>query len=176
MPPTPHPLNRHSTTPHHSQPHPPPQLEVSFASLAELEQFWSAIPAAAHREWGQRMQQHIVHGSPTWHVYRALPAFPAADDGLEASRPSPGAATSAPLAASFQALGGSGLLAAASEEEVGRYGAAAAEGSAAPPATQRQTASGLSVVSGEAEAQTMLDWKGDVMTINPGDKLPFRLL
>ena len=32
------------------------QLEVDFASVAEVEQFWAAIPAQLHRAWSQRMQ------------------------------------------------------------------------------------------------------------------------
>jgi hypothetical protein len=69
--------------------------------------------------------------------------------------------------------GGSGLLQVPSEEDVGRYAEPAAE---PLPATRQQTASGLSVVSGEEEAQVVLDWKGDPMRISPGDKLPFKFL
>ena len=32
------------------------QLEVEFESLAELEQFWAAIPPELHRAWSQRAQ------------------------------------------------------------------------------------------------------------------------
>ncbi len=34
------------------------QLEVEFESLAELEQFWAAVPPDAHRAWSQRAQVH----------------------------------------------------------------------------------------------------------------------
>jgi len=34
------------------------QLEVEFDSLAELEQFWAAVPPDAHRAWSQRAQVH----------------------------------------------------------------------------------------------------------------------
>ena len=34
----------------------PAQLEVEFESLAELEQFWAAIPPELHRAWSQRAQ------------------------------------------------------------------------------------------------------------------------
>lgn len=52
----------------------------------------------------------------------------------------------------------------------------AAGAAPALPSTAQQTASGLSVVSGEEEAQEVLDWKGEPMKINPGDKLPFKFL
>lgn len=32
------------------------QLEVEFEGLAELEQFWAAIPPEQHRAWSQRAQ------------------------------------------------------------------------------------------------------------------------
>ena len=62
-----------------------------------------------------------------------------------------------------------------SMEEVGKY-ATEADFPAALPATQQQTASGLSVVSSEEEAEAVLDWKGDPMSVNPGDKMPFKFL
>jgi hypothetical protein len=135
---------------------------VSFDSLAALEQFWSSIPAQEHVAWGKRMQQHIVHGSPQWHVYRCLPAFPAAD---------PGAAAAA--AAGTVGSSSSSLLQMPSEAELLKYADRAGLPPAAP-STQQQTASGLSVVSGHDETQEVLDWKGDPMKINPGDKLPFK--
>lgn len=33
--------------------------------------------------------------------------------------------------------------------------------------------SGLAEVHGEEDARFILDWKGDKMKLNPGDKLPF---
>ncbi|KAI3430519.1 hypothetical protein D9Q98_005112 [Chlorella vulgaris] len=139
------------------------ELEVSFDSLAALEQFWSSIPAQEHVAWGKRMQQHIVHGSPQWHVYRCLPAFPAAD---------PGAAAAA-AAGTVGSSSSSSLLQMPSEAELLKYADRAGLPPAAP-STQQQTASGLSVVSGDDETQEVLDWKGDPMKINPGDKLPFK--
>lgn len=32
------------------------QLEVEFATLAELEQFWAKIPPQEHKAWSQRAQ------------------------------------------------------------------------------------------------------------------------
>lgn len=159
------------------------ELEVSFGSLAELEGFWSAIPPQEHRAWGERMQQHIVHGSPQWQVHRCLSAFPQPDPGATTAAPAavrgaPGSRAAVPGSSGSRGGhgsggGGSGLLQVPSEEDVGRYAEPAGE---PLPATQQQTASGLSVVSGEEEAQVVLDWKGDPMRISPGDKLPFKFL
>lgn len=129
------------------------ELEVTFASLAELEEFWAAIPPDAHRAWAQRLQDVIVHGSPQWQIYRTVEAFPGGE----------------PEAAS----GGEEGLVFASGEEVGRFGEAAEP---SLPGTSRETASGLAVVGSAEEAEVILDWKGDPMKINPGDKMPFRFL
>ncbi len=51
---------------------------------------------------------------------------------------------------------------------------ARAHGLQAGPPSGQSTESGLSIVSGDEEAQQVLDWKGDPMTINPGDKMPFK--
>jgi hypothetical protein len=40
------------------------------------------------------------------------------------------------------------------------------------PSTSRATGSGLAVADAD-EAEVILDWKGDPMKINPGDKMPF---
>jgi hypothetical protein len=217
-----HCLPRHPLNP------PTLQLEVEFETLAELEQFWAAIPPKLHKPWSQRMQarnrrrrrrqplqqqqpqpalgwssvaparrglawherrpppvppifspgpaggarrcraarltlppslphlpQHlVVHGSPTWELYRTVPAF---------GPQSPGASVAASRARAPPAL------VVASDDDVGKYG-----GPPAPPSTAQTTSSGLSVVSGADEAAQVLDWKGDPMTINPGDKMPFR--
>jgi hypothetical protein len=162
----------------------PAQLEVSFSSLAELEEFWISIPAVEHKAWGQRMQQYIVHGSPQWQVYRCLPAFPSeaapaaaavgAAAGTGRRRSGPPAAAPRPSSSGSSSSGStsSGGLLMASEEEIGKYADIGAVPAAA--AAGEQTPSGLPAVSGDDEAQTVLDWKGDPMTINPGDKLPFK--
>lgn len=141
------------------------ELEVRFASLAELEAFWSAIPQQQHRAWGQRMQQYIVHGSPQWSVYRCLPAFPVGSPTTAgAAAAGSSASLSGAMAPSSSAGAGSftGLLQMPSEAEVGRY---AADAPPTLPSTQQQTASGLSIVSGDEEAQVVLDWKGDPMKV-----------
>ena len=41
------------------------------------------------------------------------------------------------------------------------------------PESVQINAEGISIVEGEADANVILDWKGDPMKINPGDKMPF---
>ena len=125
--------------------------------------------------WGQRMQQYIVHGSPQWHVYRCLPAFP---DGTPAAGDSAAALGSRGSSSSSSrsrgrpavAASSSATLVMPSDEELGKY-AEAADGAAPLPSTKQQTASGLSIVGAE-EVQQVLDWKGEPMQVRPGDKLP----
>lgn len=151
------------------------QLEVGFETLAELEQFWARIPPAQHKAWSQRLQAVVVHGSPTWEVYRTVEVFASASPPAEAAQ------------------SGAGLVMPTSAE-LGRFAPAAAS---PVPSTQHTTASGLSVVQGAEEAarvmgqqpagqaspqpaaaasddedDVILDWKGDPMTINPGDRMP----
>ena len=133
----------------------PPQLEVSFPTLSDLEVFWASVPPAEHKAWSQRLQPLVVHGSPTWEVYRTVEAFPSAP--------------AAPSAASA----GAGMLMMPSADEVGRYSAGAAPPAPPrPPSTALTTKSGLSVVGDAEEAEIILDWKGDPMRINPGDRMP----
>ncbi|KAK2077625.1 hypothetical protein QBZ16_004471 [Prototheca wickerhamii] len=87
------------------------QLELSLSSLEELESLWAAIPPEQHRAWGTRLESLVVHGSPTWRVYRVT-------------------------SLSAEAL------------------------------------SGLEVDEAADDARYMLDWKGDKIKLNPGDKLP----
>lgn len=111
-------------------------------------------------------QNLIVHGSPAWEVYRTCDVFG------ELGAPSAGAASSSGSSSGRGSSSGSGgPLLMASAEELGQYGAGAG-----PPSTAEVTASGLSVVGSAEEADTILDWKGDPMKINPGDKLPFKFL
>ncbi|CAG9460395.1 unnamed protein product [Pedinophyceae sp. YPF-701] len=49
------------------------ELEVELSSLAQLEEFWSSIPAAEHRAWSQRAQSVVIDGTPRWEVYHVVP-------------------------------------------------------------------------------------------------------
>lgn len=133
------------------------ELEVSFSTLAELEEFWASIPPDRHKAWSQRMQSMIVHGSPMWEIYRTVEAFPG-------TSPTPAPAPTTTVGA------GSGLVM-ASDEELGRYGEPT---EVSLPSVRQETPSGLAVVGSAEEADEILDWKGDPMKINPGDKMPFK--
>jgi hypothetical protein len=139
------------------------ELEVTFDTLAELEQFWASIPPEQHKIWSKEIQNKIVHGSPQWEIYRTVETFPgAAPLNLNKS--------SKPTADSTAPAAGGGLVM-ASGEDLDKYGA-----SSGPyiPSTSEETASGIAVVSSVEEAEEILDWKGDPMKINPGDRLPFK--
>ena len=139
-------------------------MEVSFDCLAELEEFWASIPPDLHRAWSQRLQAIIVDGSPTWEVFRTVEAFPSQSAAEKTFK-------GTVLQQAQSGASSSGLVVEVSGEEIDRYGAAAA---GAAPSTAKTTASGLSIVGSGEEAETILDWKGDPMTINPGDQLPFK--
>lgn len=44
------------------------QMEVTFGSMAEFEQFLASIPYQQHKAWTQRIQSMVVDGSPVWQV------------------------------------------------------------------------------------------------------------
>lgn len=119
------------------------KLELEFGTLAELEDFWSRIPAQPHLAWGKRLRNVIIDGTPTWQVYRTVPVE----------------------------TGNGDLVVIADEKDVNKY---SVEDSV--PTTREVTQSGLAIVSSEEETQTVLDWKGDPMKINKGDRMPFKFM
>ncbi|KXZ56234.1 hypothetical protein GPECTOR_1g203 [Gonium pectorale] len=156
------------------------ELEVTWGSLAEWEQFLASIPAKEHRQadllgtafkraWSQRVQGMIVGGSPRWELFRAVPAFP---DGVEpaavavpASRPAASAAATALDASSWAA----DLVQATSSSS-----SSSARSTESKPGGEG--GSGLTFVDSPEAAEVVLDWKGEPLKINPGDKLPFKFL
>ena len=46
------------------------ELELSFASLSELEAFWLALPVDAHAAWSRSLAPLVVDASPSWTVLR----------------------------------------------------------------------------------------------------------
>jgi hypothetical protein len=145
------------------------ELEVTFDSLAEVEQFWASIPPDLHKVWAQKIKNTIVDGSPQWEIYRTVETFPLTEDSL----PLAGGIinTKKSNKSSVQAPVGGGGLVMASEDDLDKYGAGTEP---FIPSASEETASGLSVVRSEEEAEEILDWKGDPMKINPGDRLPFK--
>ncbi|KAL4517738.1 hypothetical protein Ndes2526A_g02120 [Nannochloris sp. 'desiccata'] len=147
------------------------ELEVTFDTLAEVEQFWASIPPEQHKIWSQKIQTKIVDGSSQWELYRTVETFPstALPGGTliikkKSSRTNSAASTTA------QTSSGGGLVM-ASEDDLDKYGAGTEP---YIPSASEETASGLAVVRSEEEADEILDWKGDPMKINPGDRLPFK--
>lgn len=49
------------------------QLEIELDGLAELDDFWSRIPAVGHKAWSERASHVIVDASPRWDVLRSVP-------------------------------------------------------------------------------------------------------
>ena len=50
-------------------------VEYEFETLADLEATWNALHARGpeiFRAWLERMQPHVVAGSPRWEVYRVV--------------------------------------------------------------------------------------------------------
>ncbi|KAK9814758.1 hypothetical protein WJX72_011027 [[Myrmecia] bisecta] len=132
------------------------ELEVEFDSMAELEMFWGSIPPTEHRAWGQRLQNFIIDGSPLWEIYRTVDAL------SEAST-----STAEPVAASRpKKSSGSGMRI--------NLDALKPKGVEAPPIPDSVTTNdnGIAMVNRD-DARMILDWKGDPMYINPGDKMPF---
>ncbi|KAK9905779.1 hypothetical protein WJX75_006109 [Coccomyxa subellipsoidea] len=145
-------------------------MEVDFDTLAELEAFWSSIPQQDHKAWSERARNLIIDGSPQWEVYRTVPVDTGGAAGTSALQSEPSSTGRANAAASAEisaATAGGFILNTktfAFEEEPGTAAGAANEGRPEEGGSQSQ---------GEDGKRVILDWKGDPMTINPGDKLPF---
>lgn len=134
------------------------ELEVEFETLSELETFWSQIPPTEHRAWGQKLQCIVIDGSPEWQVYRTVDAF----DTITTT-------STGSLALAVGKKQGV-ILERPSSEDMVKYGG----DNNKVISSGETTESGLSVVTDEDDIETVLDWKGDPMKINKGDKLPFR--
>lgn len=125
------------------------ELEVELDNLAELEAFWGQIPSQAHKAWSQRAQHYLIDGSPQWEVYRNVSVLAMPEKGSALSRPA--------REPSQQTESGLILPDSAHSLEV----------------LVADTASDQAEEAASLEDNVMLDWKGDPMQINPGDKLPF---
>lgn len=141
------------------------ELEITFETLSELEQFWASIPAEAHKSWSQKMQAVLIDGSPTWEVFRTVEAFPQSLPGGKESVDG--------QSKDNNAIKSSDVMKIADEGEIAKYGQGLDETPSLPRNTET-TPSGLSVITDEEDAQIVLDWKGEPMKVNPGDKLPFK--
>ena len=147
------------------------ELEVTFDTIAEVEQFWASIPPELHQIWSQKIKNTIVDGSPQWEIYRTVETFPATallpGEPLVIKKKS--SKTTVPGATSTHTTGGGLVM--AGEDVLDKYGAGTEP---FIPSASGETQSGIAVVGSVEEAEEILDWKGDPMKINPGDRLPFR--
>lgn len=145
------------------------ELEVTVESMADLEQLWGAIPADLHAAWSQRARNLLIDGSPRWDVLRTCAVLPEAS-GAAVAAVAP--AVAAP-AASYSRPSPSGrpLRVPRGVNPWKAEDTQQAELASTPVET---LGSGLVVPAPEEhEPDVILDWKGDPMIINPGDKLPF---
>ncbi|PNW80500.1 hypothetical protein CHLRE_07g319950v5 [Chlamydomonas reinhardtii] len=154
------------------------ELEVTFPSLSEWEHFLANIPAKEHKAWSQRVQGMIVGGSPRWELYRAVPAFADGQEQAAAAAPVARPAPTAPVLAlpasvlTMQAALQQSRPTASSASpswSTSDDGAGSNDGVSGDPGK-------LSIIDNAADAEVVLDWKGDPLKINPGDKLPFKFL
>ncbi len=141
------------------------ELEVEFESLDELERFWGSIDPQKHMAWGQKVKVVMIDGTPLWEVYRgvdpfsgALPPSATSNQALQSSQPS------------------QDVLEIPSWDDMDRF-AGKNWGSTFQDAKEllggESTSSEAEEQSLGQEKKTRLDWKGDPMVVNPGDRLPF---
>lgn len=131
------------------------ELEVCMESLADLESFWQQIPQQEHKAWSQRAQHFLIDGSPKWDIYRTVAVLQQSTDTLQAS-------TSLPLPAPDSTMATMDL----GIQNATKMGVLLSGNVEAENMKEETTEPNL-------EANVMLDWKGEPMKINPGDKLPF---
>jgi hypothetical protein len=172
------------------------ELEADFDSLADFERFLARVPAAPHRAWSQRMQGMVVDGSPRWEVYRTVSVFdgaaavPAAASAASSSGGSTSGSSAAqpPLLRPGPALGSAGLVMPTPDQlrelAAGSIDLAAAVArqsptrsppgppAAAPPPTPTPSDVEPAPAGVDAGGDMVLDWKGEPMKLNPGDKMP----
>jgi len=146
------------------------ELEVEFGSLDELERFWGSIDGGKHMIWSEKIREVLIDGSPQWEVYRSVDPF--ASTGTKGQY------------GGQKSVGQSGILRMASVDDVDKY-AKKSFGSTMKAAQDMMAEGGSSSDDGKAATEEeeedtadkgrkiVLDWKGDPMVINPGDKLPF---
>ena len=65
------------------------ELELSFGSLADMEQFFNTLPVADHAAWGARLAPVVCDGSATWHTFRAVDVASTAPSAAKAAAAQP---------------------------------------------------------------------------------------
>lgn len=127
------------------------ELEIELDSLAQLESFWGQIAPQAHKAWSQRAQHFLIDGSPQWEVYRNV-SMPAVSEPGQMSLPA-----AEPAVTQTQA----GLIMPDYKQQP--------QGLVIPENPRDQSDD----MDPPQNEDVMLDWKGDPMVVNPGDRLPF---
>ncbi|KAL3143443.1 hypothetical protein ABBQ38_002260 [Trebouxia sp. C0009 RCD-2024] len=134
------------------------ELEIEVDSLTQLETFWGQIPPQAHKAWSQRAQHFLIDGSPKWEVFRKVAISSASEAGTSVTQP-------ATLPGPKQSQTGLIMPDYIQAQEI-----LSAEAVTEPKMlTEEEVSEDASL----QEQNVMLDWKGDPMVVNPGDKLPF---
>eukprot|EP00879_Flechtneria_rotunda_P006265 GHRR01006585.1.p1 GENE.GHRR01006585.1~~GHRR01006585.1.p1 ORF type:complete len:243 (+),score=77.95 GHRR01006585.1:204-932(+) len=160
------------------------EMEVTFDNLGQWEAFLAAVPYQEHKAWTQRIQSMVVDGTPVWQVHQQIPLLQlqgalAADASAytlsSSSRSSPNAAMDGQLVIADKV----------DDEDLAAWNQlnSKASTSCQPMQQQQQPAapqsqSQLQPQTGEAgnTQRVPLDWKGEPMKINPGDKMPIKFL
>jgi len=147
------------------------ELELEFSSLAEFEDFLGGVPADEHRAWAERFQPLVGGDGARWEVWHQVPLGAPTEEG--------------PSITSEEAGTMDGVLKEALGEELAglQWVQQAEPGNAAAlfvpsPAESGEASPGAGAEAGSPDGvetppqNVRLDWKGDPMVINPGDKLP----
>eukprot|EP01025_Chloroclados_australasicus_P044086 TRINITY_DN474_c2_g1_i4.p1 TRINITY_DN474_c2_g1~~TRINITY_DN474_c2_g1_i4.p1 ORF type:complete len:231 (+),score=23.25 TRINITY_DN474_c2_g1_i4:30-722(+) len=125
------------------------ELEVAFESIAQLEEFWGKISPTLHKAWSQQAQQFIIDGSPQWQVYRTTNPFLREQQQVYGQT-----AQQSQDQKQFVEVGDSGLV--------------------VPLDMDMKDIDKMVQPQQRNDGDQVLDWKGEPMKINPGDKLPFK--
>ncbi|KAL6759855.1 hypothetical protein V8C86DRAFT_2565777 [Haematococcus lacustris] len=141
------------------------ELEVTLSSVTEWESFLAAIPATEHKAWSQRLQGLVVDGSPCWQLYHtvdiSLPQ-PPSQQAASASAAGDHTLHAATMAGSKTA---GGLFIPYPTPSLPPLGTGAEK--QVKPSTEQSTQQ-----VDDANADVVLDWKGEPMHIRKGDKMP----
>ena len=136
------------------------EMELTFASLAELDSFWRTSPADVQKDWARRFADVVVEGSSSWCIVSELPsvttnAAGSAGNQIQVSDPETESAI-----AEMERLGGV-LLTAEAESS-----------SSAPPPPPPPVAPSASSTPSTPTLDVDIGYGGENINWNKGDKMP----
>eukprot|EP01024_Parvocaulis_polyphysoides_P033985 TRINITY_DN3009_c0_g3_i1.p1 TRINITY_DN3009_c0_g3~~TRINITY_DN3009_c0_g3_i1.p1 ORF type:complete len:244 (-),score=13.87 TRINITY_DN3009_c0_g3_i1:184-915(-) len=134
------------------------ELETSFQSIYEIEAFWGKINPVEHKNWCQNATSFVVDGSPQWLIYRQTDPFQRYVSNTDESKNQ----SQDKKQEKFMEVGESGLIMPVNVDMQDLDDILKQEN------TEKQQSNLPTQNTGQT-----LDWKGEPMKINPGDKLPF---